>query len=169
MFSLFGLKPAIGRLLTPADDMKPGGHPVAVLSYDYWQRRFNGDTHIVGRKFRLGADLYKIVGVCGKGFIGTEPGTVTDIFIPTMMNTRAIDRPDWGWFRIWVQLGPEVAPNIVLQNLRAAAQAYRQERVKAWGPNASSPERIKQYSQAELNLEPASAGFSSLQKTIAVF
>ncbi len=43
MFSSFGLRPALGRLLTENDDLKPGAHPYAVLSYDYWTRRFGQD------------------------------------------------------------------------------------------------------------------------------
>ena len=35
MFSSFGLKPAVGRLLTASDDVKPGAHPYAVFSFDY--------------------------------------------------------------------------------------------------------------------------------------
>ena len=40
MFGTFGLKPAVGRLLTESDDLTPGAHPVVVLSHDYWTRRF---------------------------------------------------------------------------------------------------------------------------------
>ena len=55
MFDSFGLHPALGRLLTGNDDIKPGAHPVAVLSHDYWTRRFGGDprvdrTHIPHRR-----------------------------------------------------------------------------------------------------------------------
>ena len=53
MFSGFGLRPAAGRLLTADDDLKPGAHPYAVLSRDYWQRRFAGDPGVVGRTFHL--------------------------------------------------------------------------------------------------------------------
>ena len=42
------MKPWRGRLLTPADDVTPGGHPVVVLSHDYWQRRFGADLAVVG-------------------------------------------------------------------------------------------------------------------------
>ena len=38
VFGVFGLQPAVGRLFGPADDRTPGGHPVAVLAFDYWQR-----------------------------------------------------------------------------------------------------------------------------------
>jgi hypothetical protein len=91
MFSSFGLQPAAGRLLTDSDDLEPGKQPYAVLSYDYWQRRFGGDPNVVGRTFRKGTDLYEIVGVAGKGFTGTEPGTVTDVFLPTMMQAGSIN------------------------------------------------------------------------------
>ena len=43
VFGTLGLQPALGRLFIPADDVTPGGHPIAVLSYDYWSRRFNRD------------------------------------------------------------------------------------------------------------------------------
>ncbi|MDQ2710756.1 MAG: ABC transporter permease [Acidobacteriota bacterium] len=163
MFDSFGLKPALGRLLKASDDVKPGAHPVAVLSYDYWTRRFGRDPNVVGRKFRMGTELYEIVGVCQKGFTGTDPGTVTDLFVPTMMNAKAIDRPDWGWFRIWVQFKPGVKSELIAQKLRAAVHAVRQERVKDWLPGSSSQE-IAAYTRAVLSFEPAAAGVSGLQK-----
>ena len=48
MFGAFGLQPALGRLFTENDDLKPGAHPYAVLSYDYWTRRFGQDPKVVG-------------------------------------------------------------------------------------------------------------------------
>jgi putative ABC transport system permease protein len=163
MFASFGLKPALGRLLNADDDLKPGAHPVAVLSYDYWARRFARDPAVVGLKFRMGADVYQIVGVCENGFTGTEPGTVTDIFLPTMMNTQAIENAHWSWFRIWVRLQPGVALEPLREKLRAAVSAYRQERVKAWPPGTSR-ERIAEFIKAVVSLEPALAGASGLQR-----
>ncbi len=162
MFASFGLKPALGRLLTAEDDVKPGANPVAVLSYDYWSRRFARDPTVIGRKFRMGA-VYQIVGVCEKAFTGTEPGTVTDIFVPTMMNAQAIENANWSWFRIWVRLKPGATPEPVLEKLRAAVSAFREERVKTWPPGLPR-ERIEEYVRAVLFLEPASAGASGLQR-----
>jgi len=62
MFESFGLRPAAGRLFTESDDLKPGSHPYAVISYDYWKRRFAQDPAVVGRTFRMGDRLYEIVG-----------------------------------------------------------------------------------------------------------
>ena len=55
MFGTFGLRAAAGRLLGEADDDQPRAHPYAVLSYDYWTRRFGRDPAVVGRTFSLGA------------------------------------------------------------------------------------------------------------------
>jgi predicted permease len=158
-----GLKPALGRLLAASDDVTPGGHPVAVLSYDYWRRRFGGNSKVLGRTLRAGAANYEIVGVIGRGFTGTEPGTMTDIFIPTMMNTQAIGDSGWSWFRIWVRLAPGAGRESVGQKLRAAMLAFRQEKVKSWGPGTPK-HRIEQYVNAPLHLERAAAGVSGMQK-----
>jgi predicted permease len=164
MFDTFGLKAAAGRLLKAADDVKPGAHPYAVLSYDYWSRRFGRDPKAVGRTFRLGNDLVEIVGVVERGFTGTETGTVTDIFLPNTMNARAIEEQNWNWFRTWVHLRPGANPERVRQKLHATLLASRREQVKAW--NASTPrERIDDYVNSPLFLEPAAAGVSGMQKT----
>jgi len=98
MFGTFGLRPALGRLLTESDDLKPGAHPYAVLSYDYWRRRFDENPRVIGRTFRMGDDLYHIVGVGPRNFTGTETGTVTDVFVPTMMYP-GVTHDDWTWHR----------------------------------------------------------------------
>jgi hypothetical protein len=50
VFGVFSLRPAIGRLLAPSDDLVPGGHPVAVISYDLWTRRFGRDPQVLGMR-----------------------------------------------------------------------------------------------------------------------
>lgn len=101
VFNVFGLRPALGRLLAPHDDLTPGAAPVAVVSYEYWTRRFARDPNVLGKTFRMGNHRFQIVGVAPRGFIGTEPGEITDVFIPATINTEAINSPGWSWFRIW--------------------------------------------------------------------
>lgn len=98
MFGSFGLRPALGRLFTENDDITPGAHPYAVLSHDYWTRRFARDPKIIGRTFRTGNDVYEIVGVAPAPFTGTEPGIAIDVFVPTMMHggsTRSMTWSEW--------------------------------------------------------------------------
>ena len=108
MFSSFGLRPTAGRLFTEADDTTPGAHPFVVISFDYWSRRFGRDPGVVGRKVRIGNDLLEIIGVGPERFTGTEPGTVIDVFVPTMMNPY-VGRSDASWFRVLALLKPGVA------------------------------------------------------------
>jgi predicted permease len=162
-FGVLGLQPALGRTFTPADDVTPGGHPLAILSYEYWHRRFAGNPNVIGMRFHNGNDILEIIGVGPKGFSGTETGSATDLFMPTMMNARAINDPTWGWFRAWAQIKPGIDPERVRQKLNAAMRAYRQDRVKAWSPG-STAKQMDQYVSARLTLQPAAAGVSTMQK-----
>jgi len=163
VFPVLGITPAAGRLLSPNDDVKPGAHPYAVISYDYWTRRFCRDPKVIGRKFRAGNDSIEIVGVSREGFTGTETGTMTDIFMPTMMNSKAISNSNWSWFRIWLRLMPGTRPEQVREKLSAAITHFRREAVKTWPPGAPK-ERLEQYVNAPLSLEGAAAGVSGMQK-----
>lgn len=80
-----GIRPALGRLLTPSDDTHLGAHSVAVASYNFWMRRFGGDPAVLGQWFSVGTKQFQIVGVTEKGFTGVEPGVATDLWVPTMM------------------------------------------------------------------------------------
>jgi len=160
MFYSFGLQPALGRLLAQNDDLKPGAHPVAVLSHDYWSRRFGRDPKVIGRTFRMGETLYEIVGVTAGPFTGTEPGTVTDVFIPTMMHPGAV-HDDWTWHRTLARLKPGVAVEPVRQKLNATSRAFEEERAK--GFTGMTKQSIDKFLDQTVVLEPAAAGASGLQ------
>jgi predicted permease len=160
MFSSFGLRPALGRLLTENDNLKPGAHPYAVLSYDYWTRRFGRDPKVVGRAFRMGNRLYEIVGVAPERFTGTETGTVIDIFVPTMMHPGVV-QDDWTWHRTLARLKPGVAVEPVRAKLDATSRAFEQERAK--GFTGMTKENIDKALPQTLLLEPAASGASELQ------
>jgi predicted permease len=163
MFASFGLQPALGRLLTADDDSQPGAHPIAVLSYDYWARRFARDPKIVGRTFRMGNDLYQIVGVAEERFTGTETGWVTDVFVPmAMKNPRTLASLNNFWLRTLVQLKPGVAPEPVQEKLRATFRDIQELRVKGF-PAQTKRDRDRMF-QERLLLEPAAAGRSNMQR-----
>src|SRR5271157_3335429 len=161
MFGSFGLQPTLGRLLTENDDLKPGAHPYAVLSYDYWATRFGRDPKVIGRTFRIGNDLYQIVGVGPKRFTGTEPGTIIDIFLPTMMNP-GVTHSDWSWFRTFVKLKPGVAAEPVRERLTAPFQAFQEERAK--GFIGAPKQRVEDFLHQKLLLEPAATGVSPMKE-----
>jgi len=163
MFRAFGIRPAAGRLLTDSDDLAPGANPVAVLSYDYWSRRFGRDPRAVGRTLRMGDDLYQIVGVAEEPFTGTETGTMTDIFLPmAMKNPRTLASSNNFWLRTLVQLKAGAAAKPVRDQLRATFRAIQEERAR--GFTNMSKERLDRFFRERLLLEPAAAGRSNLQR-----
>jgi predicted permease len=161
MFSSFGLRPTLGRLLTEDDDLKPRTHPYAVLSHDYWTRRFAEDRNVIGRTFRMGGTIYEIVGVAGPSFTGTEPGTVIDIFVPTMMHP-AVVRDDSQWLRILAQMKPGIPIEPARQKMAAISRAVNGERSK--GFTGLSKKLIEIFVNQTLLMEPAPTGVSAMQQ-----
>jgi hypothetical protein len=84
-FGLLGVKPLAGRLLLPEDDQVRGGHPVVVLSYTGWQKRFRGDPGIIGAKVQVNGREFTVLGVTPKGFFGTELMLAPEVFFPMAM------------------------------------------------------------------------------------
>jgi putative ABC transport system permease protein len=160
MFTSFGLQPALGRLFTESDDNQPGAHPYAVLSHDYWTRRFDRDRSVIGRTMRLGETLYEIVGVCEESFTGTEPGTIVDIFIPAAMN-RSVTRSDSTWHRTLAVLKPGVAVEPLRQRLDAISIAFERDRAK--GFTNLSKQAIENYLNQRVVLGAAPSGASDMQ------
>ncbi len=156
MFASFGLHPALGRLFTEDEDLEPGAHPIAVLSYDYWTRRFARDPSVIGRSFEMGRkygignDLFQIVGVVGKGFTGTVSGRMTDIFAPSTMSAF-VNRPDAAWLTPYVLLQPGAQ-----ERLRIVTARVLEHSATPWMKPVKAPEAVF--------VEPAAAGVSGMRK-----
>ena len=117
---------------------------------------------MIGRTFRMGNDLYQIVGVGPERFTGTETGTVTDIFVPTMMHPARHRIDDWTWH-------PDVGAAEAGRRRRTAS---RETATPPRAPSKRSGRRaspacpsssIDEFLNQKLLLEPAAAGVSDLQ------
>jgi predicted permease len=162
MFATFGLKPALGRLLTEADDRTPGGHPYAVISYDYWTRRFARDAGVLGRTMRMGETLYEIVGVVEPKFTGTDPGTMVDFYLPVMMNRSVLDRNSSS-ARTLVRLEPGANREALQQKLHGIMYAFEKERAQGFTGLGTAWMRTW-FEHERLVLEPARSGVSGMQR-----
>jgi putative ABC transport system permease protein len=161
LFSVFGLQPALGRLLSQEDDTTPAAHPVAVVSYDYWTRRFAQDPDVVGKSFRIANTILEIVGVLQKPFTGTESGTMTDIFLPTMMHP-AVTRKDSTWHRTFALVHPGASIEPLRARLDSVSIAFETERSKSW--INEPPQEIARELNQTLRFDPAPAGSSGFQQ-----
>ena len=81
-FSLLGVGAALGRVIAPEDDLTPGAHPVVMLSYQSWQRRFGADPQIVGRSLLISGRNYTVIGVTPPEFRGTELALHAGTLVP---------------------------------------------------------------------------------------
>src|SRR6202030_1866876 len=81
-FDVLGVRPILGRGFLPADDEKPGGAPVAVISYRLWQTHFAANPAIVGQSIEINQHPYTIIGVTPPVFQGSITGLRMEIWVP---------------------------------------------------------------------------------------
>jgi predicted permease len=81
-FSALGIKPLLGRLVLPSEEDQPGEQPVLVLGYSYWQKRFGGDPHVIGKQVRVNGKSATIIGVVRKEFRGMFWIVEMDAYLP---------------------------------------------------------------------------------------
>ena len=84
-FDVLGVRPALGRVLSPADDDVQGAHPVLVLSHAYWTQHFGGDPGVLNKTILVNNTEMTIVGVSQTGFAGVQIGQTPDFFVPMTM------------------------------------------------------------------------------------
>ena len=121
-FSVLGLRPAVGRLLTPADDDVIGGHYVVVLSYPFWETNLGADPSVVGKQITVNGQQLTILGVAPKGFTGTTLGVRPFVFIPISM--RSVVTQGWTGFErrdsYWVYLFGRLKPGATIDQATAS-------------------------------------------------
>ncbi len=166
-FQVLGLRPAAGRLLTPADDGTPGEHPVAVLSHGFWLRRFGGDRKVVGATVRLNGHSMVIVGVAPIGFNGTEVGTAPDAFVPLAMKAAMTPTYDGLTDRryMWLQVIARLRPGVSREQAEAAMNVlFHQIREQELKEIHTSSDRFrKRFVAVRLLLLPGRRGLSELR------
>lgn len=120
-FDVLGVQPAVGRLIGPADDRRPGEHAVVVLGHGFWVRNFGADPTVVGGTLTLGARGYTIIGVAPSGFAGAESvGTPPDLFVPTMQHPGYFgELPFTQWGTSWIEVIARLGDGFTLEEARA--------------------------------------------------
>src|SRR6266540_3273341 len=160
-FSLLGVPALLGRTLTPADDSVLGqGGPdgvVAVISYNYWTRRFGQSPEVIGKKAQLGDQPVTIVGVTPPGFYGLLPGAEMNISLPiTVAGAVMIPQKTSTWFRAVGRLKPGVPVEQARAELDTILQAYQEEL-----PLSAETRRDR---FARIELPSASKGLDTLRR-----
>jgi predicted permease len=87
-FEALGVRPQLGRVLLPSDDVAPGQHPVAVISDAIWRKSFAASPSIIGQQIFLNGQPLTVVGVLPPSFNGTVVSMAMDVFAPIMMQPQ---------------------------------------------------------------------------------
>ena len=87
-YSVLGVPAEVGRTIAIEDDQLSDKPPAAVISYEYWKRRFNLDPAVVSKTIYLDRVPFTIVGVTPRGFLGVPPEQSSMITIPMVMHSQ---------------------------------------------------------------------------------
>ena len=136
-FDVLGVRPILGRGFLPEEDTKPGGAPVAVISYRLWQTHFGANPDVIGQTIEINQHPYTIVGVTPAVFQGSQTGVRTEIWIPIMMEEQLLPQGDlihdhhYFWLMALGRLKPGVRPEQAQEEmtlrLKPEAKNYPEE------------------------------------------
>ncbi len=171
-FTMLGVPAAAGRVFSSQeDDRVYEGHPVVVLSHDYWVRRFNADRGVVGQKILVNNYPMTIVGVSAAGFAGLDPTRSPQIRVPILMKPAIV--PEWSWLKIddertrWVQVFGRLKPGYTVDSAAGPMQGLflqiRQHEMTLPGAKDFSPYVREQFMKGTLKVAKADIGFSQLR------
>jgi putative ABC transport system permease protein len=168
-FEVLGVEPALGRLLTNADDRRGGGAdgPAAVISHRFWQQRYHGDPSVVGRALMLDRVPVTIVGVVPARFLGPNIGQTFDVAVPIGLADRlrpgasqsVLDGRSHWWLKVMFRLRAGQTIEAATAAVRSVQPAVRAATI----PQRWSPDDQAAYLTAPFELEPASTGRSELR------
>jgi putative ABC transport system permease protein len=162
-YVMLGARPAVGRLLSPADVPSTGEPaPVAVIGFGFWQRAFNGDPKVVGQSIRVEGVPLTIVGVTERGFSGLLASSTPDITLPATTLPRFLKTPTTQVSHLVGRLRPGVTLVQARDELVRLWPAVRE----ATAPQASAAARSAFLSQ-RLLVEAAGHGFFNDRDTFA--
>jgi predicted permease len=166
-FQVLGVRPGIGRLLVPSDDIVGRANPVAVLSFDYWTKRFGAQSSVLNRTVTLNGNLFTIVGVTPEGFRGVMSGDSPDLFLPIAMSSALMpgwnnfNKPDFQYLTILGRLEPGISrerAGVEMQPLFASIVKQEISQLKITKPRAR-----REIESKRIEALPAAQGLNELE------
>ena len=173
-FSVLGVNTILGRAFTPEDDRVPLGHPLAMLTYDYWKRRFGGDPGIVGKNLIVNGHNVTVLGVVQPGFDGVELGYSTKVFIPIMMqdwivvgNRKMLTDRRMRWVNAFGRLKPGVSITQAKASLEPFMHSMLEMEVKEAAFSHASAYDREQFLKSWMDVLPGSQGRSYTRRELS--
>jgi predicted permease len=173
-FSVLGVGTAIGRAFTPEDDRLPNGHPLVVLSYNFWKQRFGGDPAILGKALTVNKHDMTVIGVAQAGFDGVELGHSPKLFIPIMMQPQLMTNPHellkdrrTRWVNAFGRLKPGVTPMQAKASLQPFMHSMLEMEVREAAFSHASAYDREQFLKCWIDVLPGSQGRSYFRQELS--
>src|SRR5262245_19241635 len=168
-FEVLGVRPWAGRFFTQDDDRTPGAHPVAVLSYRFWESRFNKDPNLIGQTILVNETPVTVLGVAPPGFYGLDLSNNPDVRVPLMMTpvfnplpaTRLTSRRHQ-WLSVLARRKADVTPEQAQASLSVTYQQIRQMEADQFSANNSEFNR-ERFLTGRITALPGDQGLRHLQ------
>jgi predicted permease len=167
-FTVLGVQPYTGRLITPEDDRQRNGHPVAVLQYAFWQSRFAGSPETVGSTIRLNGTPFNVIGIAAPKFEGTDVGLPNHVWVPIMMKSAitptwdGLDDERYAWFYLFGRLKSGVSLDEAQASMKVLYRQRQQQELNS--PFFRKfPDLQNRFLRQNFVLIPASRGQSILR------
>jgi predicted permease len=165
-FQVLGVPAFLGRTIDDSDDRASGAGPVAVASYSWFQRHFNGNPSALGKVIRIQSHDYTLVGVAKPGFNGVTVGQSADLWIPLSME-KAFSRPGWSGlddklFQSLYLIG-RLKPGITAAQASAETNLLFKQIVRSYLGPQPSQKHLAGLSRASIELTPGGRGISFLR------
>jgi len=165
-FLVLGVQPLLGRLFSNDDAKGRGQAPYAVISYDYWQRRFGGTQSVLGTQVRAGTAFFTIIGVAARGFRGETVGESPDFWMPMLMQPMAIPGRDWLNENLsqniekvmWLHTFGRLKPDVSKSKAQTEVDLLFRRIIEDSYPSTLSPELRKQVLDQHLVVRDARTG-----------
>ncbi len=159
-FSVLGVNAFRGRTFS-AEVAQGAWAPEAILSYDFWQRRFGSDAGVVGKTIQLNGYSFTVVGVSPPHFFGTEVGMSPEVRVPKLPDPLDQTMPAMPLLKLsgYIPVMARLKPDVSLQQAQAATEVVYQ-RVIQDDPHLSSNPRFR---GTHIRLLPSPRGTSRLR------
>jgi predicted permease len=169
-FQTLGVRAAAGRVFSPEeDDRNYKGHPVVVLSHDYWVSRFGGKREVIGQKMTVNNYPMTIVGVSAAGFTGLDPSRSPQIRVPIQM--KPLMTPGWDsigdrrsqWIQMFARLKPGETVQTATAKLQGIFHQQLEHELRLPEMKDTTQYNRERFLKRQVQLERAEGGYSNMR------
>jgi predicted permease len=169
-FATLGIHAWRGRTFTASVDRARGASPLAVISYAFWQRRFNLDPSALGQTIEIRQTPFTIIGVTPPGFFGETVGDAPEIWVPLTMQAAVypgVDRlspvPALQNAHIWLQAMARLKPGVTIQQAQANVSVVFRRLLESEAVPGMTASQRKDYFGQLISLRPGARGAATVR------